>query len=229
MSKLTWLFLSVGLFLSNITGVTASESESLTLNFRSTGSAFGMNYSGHSVLKWQHDSRYRMSIKTSSMLMSYTQSSSGLYDAEGLKPLNYQERKSRQAYFDYAKKHITFKGRDQQVALEPGAQDRVSAVMQLRYLLKSGRLTPQPGKQVAIQIAGTHNAPVWKFAINSVQEIKIPMGTVKAIQVTKVSSSDGKKDILNAWFMPERDWLPAKLEFSRGKSIYVLMQLENVK
>ena len=95
------------------------------------------------------------------------QRSEGRLDASGLVPERFAEiaRGERAAHFDPDGGRIRFSANTPDVALAPGAQDRLSVALQLGALLAAAPERYPPGTRIAVQTAGAREAPTWVWEV----------------------------------------------------------------
>jgi len=113
------------------------------LRYGVKGQARGLHYSASAELLWlPAGSQYEARLEVSAFLLgSRVQTSSGQLTPAGLAPTRFSDksRAEQAAHFERAKGRISFSGNTPDVALLPGAQDRLSVVLQLAALLAATR------------------------------------------------------------------------------------------
>ena len=144
--------------------------------------------------------------------------SSGGFDAAGVAPARYLERRlgksDREAVFRRDVAKIDFSGVSPDVALLPGTQDRVSWLVQLPAILAAEPARAQAGARVAMHVVGTRGrSEVWSFVSSGAESIRTPSGTVRAVKLVRESqkADDTRAEV---WVDPARQYLPAQIRLA---------------
>lgn len=141
--------------------------------------------------------------------------SSGGFDAAGIAPQRYVEhrigRSDRDAVFNKAEARISFSGKGDDIATVPGAQDRLSWMIQLPAILAADPAKTKVGSRIAMYVVGTRGrAETWTFESLGNETIRTPAGQVRAVKWTrKLQSADDAQAEL--WVDPARKFLPVRL------------------
>ncbi len=114
---------------------------------------------------------------------------------------------------------ITFSGPPVEHALLPGAQDRLSWMLQLPAVLEADPALGQPGREVQLFVAGVRgDAAVWTFTVVDRGPAELPAGTVAdAVHLQREPQRpyDTRVDV---WLDPARHHLPVRLRLNnRGE------------
>ncbi|MFL6694046.1 MAG: DUF3108 domain-containing protein [Ramlibacter sp.] len=187
----------------------------------------GIPVSGGAVLAWKHDgSTYDASLVLDAPpLQSRTQLSTGTLAAEGLRPSRFSDRvRSEEAtHFDRAQGRITFSSNRPDVALQPGAQDRLSVLVQLAALVAGHSDRFIPGASVTLQVAGTRDADAWRFTVEGVERLAIGAATVGTLKLTRAPR--GEYDTrLELWLAPGQAYAPVRLRLTPPNGDWLDMQ-----
>lgn len=162
-----------------------------TWHFAASGQWRGVPVTGFAALAWQHDgASYEATFALNAPpLPAREQHSTGAVAAEGLQPQRFAERqRSEQAtHFDRDAGHIAFSSNRPQASLQPGAQDRLSLLVQLPALAAAHPERFVPGRAVSLQVAGTREADQWRFTIDGLEDLALPAGTVSALRLTRIA------------------------------------------
>ena len=177
----------------------------------------GMLVHGSAVLDWQHDgTRYEASLVLAAPpLHARSQRSTGELVAEGLRPLRFSDRvRTEEAtHFDAAQGRITFSSNRPDVALQAGAQDRLSVLVQLMALVAANPARFEPGASAALQVAGTRDADEWLFTVEGLEDIALAAGNVRALKLTRAPRKE--YDLrLEVWLAPGQAYAPARLRLT---------------
>ena len=146
-------------------------------------------------------------------------SSEGRIDRHGLAPLRFTDqrlnRSPRVASFDRVAGRISYAGRDTVVPLPPGAQDRLSWMVQLPAVLLADPALQQPGRKVLLFVSGARgDTDVWTFEVQGRESLDLPAGRVRdALQLRRLTDEPGDTRA-QAWLDPARGLLPVRVRFS---------------
>ncbi len=147
----------------------------------------------------------------------------GAFDAHGLAPERHVEtrrgREVRAANFQREVGRITFSGPRLDYLLPPGAQDRLSWMLQLSGVMAADPALSAPGREVLLFIAGVRgDASVWTFTVQGTETAELPAGAVAgALHLHREPQRpyDTRVDI---WLDPARHHLPVRLRLqNRGE------------
>ncbi|HYN62507.1 MAG TPA: DUF3108 domain-containing protein [Rubrivivax sp.] len=140
---------------------------------------------GHAQLVWQRrDDDYELSLEGDLMGMPVLGSvSRGTIDADGVAPLRLAERRRsrelRAANFQRDSQRITFSGPQTEYPLRPGAQDRLSWMIQLPAIVEADAALTQPDARVTLFVVGTRgDAEAWHFEVQGREALELPAGAV---------------------------------------------------
>ena len=140
----------------------------------------------------------------------------GALDLHGIAPERHVEtrrgRELRATNFQRDTARITFSGPQTEYPLLPGAQDRLSWMLQLAGVLAADPTLGEAGREVALFVAGVRgDAAVWTFTASGPQNLVLPSGTVAgAVHLHREPQRafDTRVDI---WLDPARHHLPVRL------------------
>jgi len=206
---------------------------SVTLDFAVTGQQGPQPLSGvFGELVWLQDGgqyNARLSLKMLFRTLR-AQTSVGRVGPDGIEPLRFSEsRKSEVAtHFVRESREIVFSSSNQRVPLEPGAQDRLSVVMQIVALLAGDPSAYPPGSRIAMQTAGTRDAEPWVFTVDGDEPQATPAGSYQARKLTRLPRKDFDQKI-ELWLAPEIGWLPVRIRQTQPNGDSADMQLRHVE
>lgn len=173
---------------------------------------------GTTQLDWApDDGRYRLSLQ--GHLLAAPQAawiSQGLLDAAGVAPERYTEnrrgRELRAANFQREAGRISFSGPRHELTLAPGAQDRLSWMIQLGAVLAANPDLTQAGAEIRVFVVGTRgDGEIWLFTVQGREALDLPGGRVEgAVHLYREPRRpyDTHADI---WLDPARHYLPVRL------------------
>lgn len=149
-----------------------------------------------------------------------TQISRGGFDADGIAPTRFTDWRVRRstvaANFQRDAGKISFSGSAQELALEPGAQDRVSWMVQLAAIVAAQPNLRTPGAKVVMHVVGANaDASVWAFKCMGNETVETDMGAIDAIKY--VREPRGPNDTTaQAWLDSRHHFLPARATLRSG-------------
>lgn len=144
--------------------------------------------------------------------------SRGGFDAAGVAPERYVEKRltksAREATFVRSESRIDFSGSAPDIPLVPGAQDRVSWLVQLQAILTADPAKAKAGGRVVIPVVGTRGrAETWIFEAAGAESIKTPAGTLRTQKLTRAlrKPDDTRAEV---WVEPARQFLPVRIRLT---------------
>lgn len=141
-----------------------------------------------------------------------TQISSGGFDAAGLAPLRFTDKRLRRptsaANFQREAGKITFSGPATEFALPAGTQDRLSWMMQLAAIVTAEPALRSAGAKVVMGVVGAHaDASVWAFRCMGREPVDTGAGVVDAIKYLR-EPRELYDTTVQVWLDPARHFLP---------------------
>ncbi len=179
------------------------------------GKAKGLGYSADAQLQWQIEgSRYSAEMEISAFLLgNRVQSSRGSIGPQGLVPQRFGDSRrgsEKAAHFDHARQLIRFSNNAPDAALQPGAQDRLSVFLQLGAMLQARPQAYLEGAQIALQVAGTGDAELWRFEVGPLQTLNLPAGPLAARRLLREPRRDYDSTV-EVWLAPSLQHLPVRI------------------
>jgi hypothetical protein len=173
---------------------------------------------GHAQLVWQRrDDGYELSLEGELLGMPVLGSvSRGTIDADGVAPVRLVERRRprelRAANFQREAQRITFSGPQTEHALRPGAQDRLSWMIQLPAIVQADASLAQPGARVTLFVVGTRgDAEAWHFEVLGREALELPAGAVAdALHLLREPRRPYDTRV-EVWLDPARHYLPVRV------------------
>lgn len=181
------------------------------------GAAKGLRYQADGELIWKlQGDRYeaRMEVKMF-LLGSRVQTSTGTLGPEGLRPERFADirRGERATHFERDTGRIRFSSNAPEVALQDGAQDRLSLFLQLAGLLQAS--PRKEGDTLSFQVAGTGGAETWRFEVGPEETLALPAGAIAARRVVR-RPRDTYDTLVEMWFAPSLHHLPVRLRLTQA-------------
>ncbi|MFZ2652622.1 MAG: DUF3108 domain-containing protein [Burkholderiaceae bacterium] len=177
---------------------------------------------GNAELVWRPDGeRYeaRLEARTSGIVL-LTQVSQGGFDAAGLAPQRFTDKRARRssvaANFQRDTGKISFSGTQAEIALNAGAQDRLSWMVQLAAIgaAEPQRLAAQG--RIAMQVIGARgDAAVWQFQSFGEEAIVVDPAATRVFRLQRVADSayDTHVDI---WLDAQAPHWPVRAHLRNG-------------
>ena len=150
----------------------------------------------------------------------FTASSSGGFDAAGIAPLRFTDQRLRRsataANFQRAADKITYSGSGSEFALRPGAQDRLSWMLQLAAIVAGDPQFAKAGAKVVMYVTGSHgDAGVWVFRCVGPEAVPVRGGSVTAIKFVR-EPRDAYDTTVQVWLDPQQHDLPVRATQKSG-------------
>lgn len=202
---------------------------SVTLDFEATGQSGASPQRGvFGELVWLQDgSRYdgRLTLKAVFFTL-LNWHSTGRIGPSGLEPERYSEsRKSEVAsHFVRDQNQIVFSNNTPPVPLLPGAQDRMSVMMQLGGLLAASPERYPAGTKISVQTVGPKDADVWVFVVGEEEKLSLPAGEFMARKLTRDPRRAFDRK-LELWLAPAYGYLPVRIRQTETNGDFADAQL----
>lgn len=143
------------------------------------------------------------------------QRSQGSTGTQGLEPVRFVERRMGRdrmsANFDRAKAQISYSGPTAVKPLLPGAQDRLSWMVQLGAVIAAEPERFSPGSVVLMSISGVRaDVDTWAFQVQGFEPLSLPSGVVnRALRIFRQPRQPYDTQI-EVWLDPQRHHLPVQ-------------------
>ncbi|MFT3779225.1 MAG: DUF3108 domain-containing protein [Ottowia sp.] len=202
-----------------------------TLHYQVTGHARGLGYEASAQLAWRRQGeRYEAAWSVGLPLPgTRTQRSEGAVTEAGLAPERFAERArgERAAHFDAAGRRIRFSANTPDAVLEPGAQDRLSATLQLAALLAAAPERYPPGTRITLQTAGVREAEPWVWEVHADETLQLAGRELLAARLLR--QPRGPYDTrVELWLARSLDHLPARLRVTQANGDVTDQQLQAI-
>ena len=142
-------------------------------------------------------------------------SSRGSFGAPGFMPERFVDRRRGKdrlaANFDHAAGRITYSGPPVAQPLLPGAQDRLSWMVQLAAIIDAAPTRYPAGSRIALSVSGARgDVDTWTFIVQGRQRISLPGGTVAdALRLTREPRRPYDTQV-ETWMDPAQHHLPVR-------------------
>lgn len=147
-------------------------------------------------------------------LLLLKQTSAGALALGGLMPLRFGDKrrgKSEQAtHFEHDKQRITFSNNHPEAPLKPGAQDRVSVLIQLTSLLAAEPRKRDAGQTIELPVANTDELETWTLEVQGEETLALPAGEMRALRLLR-RPRRAFDQTLELWLAPGLSYLPVRI------------------
>lgn len=176
---------------------------------------------GEAELTWQpQDAAYELRLDGRAFglpLMGWR--SQGGFDAAGLAPQRFVDRRRgrdlRAANFQRDRGVISYSGPPVEQPLLPGAQDRLSWMLQLAAIAAADPARGAPGDRVVLPVTGARgDADAWVFVAGEPEPVDLQGQRVDAAQVWRRAPRKPYDTQVEVWLDPGRQYLPVRLKLS---------------
>ncbi|NVO05074.1 MAG: DUF3108 domain-containing protein [Rhodoferax sp.] len=184
-----------------------------------------LKYNAGGELLWQPDgAHYNAKLEITFLLARLrTWTSKGELSDAGLQPIRFGDkpRGAEQAtHFQRDKGIISFSANNPDVPLQPGAQDKLSAILQLSALVAGAPARYGAGSVISFQAADAHRAELWDFKSSGTESLELPGGTLNGLKLTKEPTVEFDQRI-EVWLSPDRGYLPVRLRITESSGAFV--------
>jgi len=177
-------------------------------------------FSGNGDLIWKPaGDGYELRLEaTVAGLAVLTEVSTGTLGANGLAPLRYTDQRLRRgmnaANFQRDTGKITYSGPQVEIPLPPGAQDRLSWMLQLGSVLNADPQLAAPGGRVVFFVSGARgDADAWIFRYVGAESVNAAGGAIRAVKFTREPRQTYDR-LVEIWLAPSRQHLPVRARFT---------------
>ena len=174
--------------------------------------------SGRAELRWRPDAgRYELELDASGFgPQAPGSASNGSFDRAGLAPERHVDRRrgrdQRAVNFQREGGFISFSGPQLTHTLQPGAQDRLSWMLQLPAILQANPALSSPGAQISLWVASARGeSDVWTFTVQASEPLDLPGGRVEAALHLLRRPLRPYDTQVEVWLDPAHQHLPVQL------------------
>ncbi|QSI33607.1 DUF3108 domain-containing protein [Variovorax sp. RKNM96] len=202
---------------------------SVTLDFEATGQTGASPQRGvFGELVWLQDgSRYdgRLTLKAVFFTL-LNWHSTGKIGPSGLEPERYSESRKAEVASHFARDQgqVIFSNQAPSVPLQPGAQDRMSVMMQLGGLLAASPDRYPAGTRISVQTVGVRDGDVWVFVVGDEEKLQLPAGEYTARKLTRTPRKEFDRK-LELWLAPKYGYLPVRIKQTEANGDFADAQL----
>jgi hypothetical protein len=183
-------------------------------------------YNLDAELLWsQKESHYFASFRVGVFGQYRIQTSRGSIAQRGLVPERFSDkfRSEVAAHFNWPQNKVTFSANTPDVALQDGAQDRMSVLIQLAALLATAPAQRTPGTNITLQTVGPRDAADWLFAVGESEDLSVPSDPADKVQAIKITRKPRQlyDQQMELWMAPALNYLPARIRLLEANGDFV--------
>jgi hypothetical protein len=201
--------------------------KSVLLHYQVTAHTRGLVLNAQGQLHWRQDgNEYEAKLELlGGLFPKRTQESTGRITAEGLAPQRFSDkaRSEEAAHFQRDEGKVSFSSNRPDAPLMPGAQDRLSVMLQLGAMIAGNPKNFGPGATISIQTASTRDAEVWQFTVEGEEALQLPGGELKALKLIRNPRKEFDQKI-ELWLAPGMDYVPVRLRLTQPNGDWVDQQ-----
>ena len=196
------------------------------------GEAKKFPYTAHAELLWQQDgSEYSTRLEIAALFLpSRVQTSQGQITPQGLAPRRFSDKLRTEvaAHFDRDKGKVIFSANTPQASLQPGAQDRLSVLLQLAGLLAGEPGRYPTGSSISMQTIGPRDADEWRFVVGAEENLALGDGSHPARKLSRAPQRDYDLHV-DVWLALDMGYLPVQLRMTQSNGDFVQLQLKSAE
>lgn len=194
---------------------------SVKLMYQVEANKFPYTLSGEFL--WQRlDQGYQAQLSISTFGQTRVQTSRGQIDPFGLAPQRFSDkyRSEVAAHFNRAQGQVSFSANTPSLVLQPGAQDRLSVLVQLAALVASAPQNFGPGTTLQVQTIGPRDGDLWLFTFGNMEALELPGGLQQGLKLVRQPRQPYDQK-LEVWLAPGLAYLPARIRITEANGNYV--------
>ncbi|WP_295541585.1 DUF3108 domain-containing protein [uncultured Pseudacidovorax sp.] len=206
---------------------------SVKLDFDATGQQGMQPMSGvFGELSWLQDGeRYNARLALKVLFRTIrAQTSEGRIGPQGIAPDRFSDRRRSEVATHFVRDtgEIVFSSANSRVPLQPGAQDRLSVLMQLTALVGGDPARYTAGRTISLQVAGPRDADVWTFRVEGDETVATPSGEHPARRLVRLPRREYDQKI-EVWLAPDLGWLPVRIRQTEANGDFADLQLRSAE
>lgn len=206
---------------------------SADLDYVIKASQKGLTLDGTALVHWATDGRnYSVATETRASLLGkiLEAKSEGTMDRFGLAPNSSREKRFRKEQtvttFDRQTGKISFSASGASYPIKSGEQDRNSVTWQLVTLARSRQI--KTGNTIHFDVAGQKGVDTWTFKIGRQEKISTPLGSLNALQISKLVKDAGKDQKVELWLAPSKEWYPVRVRFTEVNGDFIEQSIQKI-
>lgn len=180
-------------------------------------------FSVNAELVWHAEAqRYEARLTISAFGQARTQTSRGLITAQGLAPERFSDkyRSEVAAHFNRDTGKATFSANTPDVLLSPGAQDRLSLLLQLGAMAAGTPAQFTEGTTFAVQTVGPRDADTWLLTVQGEEPLVLPGGPQTGLKLMRKPRKEFDQRV-ELWLGTGMAYLPVRLKITEANGDYL--------
>ena len=180
-------------------------------------------FSVNAELVWQTEAQsYDARLTISAFGQARTQTSRGQITAQGLAPLRFSDkyRSEVAAHFNRETGKATFSANTPDVLLTPGAQDRLSILLQLGAMAAGAPAQFTEGTTLAMQTVGPRDADTWLLTVQGEEALVLPGGAQTGLKLLRKPRKEFDQRV-EVWLGTGMAYLPIRLKITETNGDYL--------
>jgi len=160
-----------------------------------------------------------------------TWTSKGTLGDSGLLPTRFGDKPrgpEQATHFQRDKGIISFSANNPDVPLLAGAQDKLSALLQLSAMVAGAPEQYWSGSAVSFQAADAHRAEQWVFKVGAMESLELPGGTLDGLKLSKDPTVEFDQRI-EVWLAPRHQYLPVRLRITEPNGAFADLLWRNTQ
>ena len=206
------------------------------IRYRTVGQFGAQAIDFRTTLNWRQDGQFYEAnwVLYSPLIGEHTRTSAGLLSPQGLTPVEATLRtpEVQAMRFDYAARQVHFGAPDAgppsagDAPLRPGAQDRLSVLLQLGALLAGDAGRYPVGSRIELPAVRPHGAGAWRFTVEAEEQISALQGRELPTLLLTHQPEDGSDARIEVWLGRTINYLPVRLRITEpnGDTVEHTMQ-----
>ena len=177
-------------------------------------------------LLWQQDSKiYEAQLAFTAFGLTRVQTSRGEITPMGLAPIRFSDKYHGEvaAHFNRDSNKVTFSANTPDVPLMPGAQDRLSVLLQMAALIAGNPARFTPATTLAFQTVGPRDAGIWQFTVIGEETLPLPGGEQVTLKLVRLLRQEFDQR-MELWLAPGLGYLPARIRLTEPNGDFVDQQ-----
>lgn len=201
---------------------------SVHLKFAASGQMGASPVNLFGELEWKQDGQaYDARLSLGALFVTLrSQRSQGVIGPDGIEPSRFSDTRKTEvaSHFVRDKGQVVFSNNAPPVPLMPGAQDRLSVMLQLGALLAGDPARYPTDGAIAVQTVGPRDADIWIFKIGEEETLQMPAGEFVARKLTRTPRRP-YDDTVELWLAPALGYLPVRFKWTQANGDFADMRL----
>lgn len=201
-------------------GWAPSPPEQVLHRYQVTGRASAIPYRAQAEIRWQRrpGQAYTLEYDVKAFWgAGRTQTSEGLWQTSGLRPLRFTEKGKRTllTVADPAQRSVKLPLASEAQPWAEGSQDKLSAWVQLGWWVACAASPFEKTPRLTMPVWASGDIETWTWVVGGWGTLETAYGPRKALQLTRPAGLGGDSRI-DLWFVPEWGALPIRVKVTQA-------------